>query len=172
MSLKLNSEIAVVGIDIGKNCFHIVGLDRRGAIVLRQKHTMASPARGHGDGSDAILESEHARRLRVLDLEPVLRAGRPENESTVNCESARVGQGKPHHVLSGAGGQGERGHQGCGGHGAAGGASGGAAIGALTGAAAGAGTAFRGGLRGVSAGGTQPFLSRRRMVERATCWAN
>jgi hypothetical protein len=26
MSLKLNSEIAVVGIDIGKNGFHIVGL--------------------------------------------------------------------------------------------------------------------------------------------------
>jgi transposase len=29
--------IAVIGIDIGKNSFHIVGLDRRGAIVLRQK---------------------------------------------------------------------------------------------------------------------------------------
>jgi len=29
--------IAVVGIDIGKNSFHIVGLDHRGAIVLRQK---------------------------------------------------------------------------------------------------------------------------------------
>ena len=29
--------IAVVGIDIGKNAFHIVGLDNRGAIVLRQK---------------------------------------------------------------------------------------------------------------------------------------
>jgi transposase len=29
--------IAVVGIDIGKNSFHVVGLDGRGAIVLRQK---------------------------------------------------------------------------------------------------------------------------------------
>src|SRR3954447_25402628 len=29
--------IAIVGIDIGKNSFHIVGLDDRGAIVLRQK---------------------------------------------------------------------------------------------------------------------------------------
>ena len=37
MSAKVNSEIAVIGIDIGKNSFHIVGLDRRGAIVLRQK---------------------------------------------------------------------------------------------------------------------------------------
>ena len=29
--------VAVVGIDIGKNSFHVVGLDERGAIVLRQK---------------------------------------------------------------------------------------------------------------------------------------
>src|SRR5438874_13313023 len=37
MSEKLNSAIAVIGIDIGKNSFHIVGLDARGAIILRQK---------------------------------------------------------------------------------------------------------------------------------------
>jgi transposase len=37
MSQKLNAAIAVIGIDIGKNSFHIVGHDHRGAIVLRQK---------------------------------------------------------------------------------------------------------------------------------------
>ena len=37
MSEKPNSAIAVIGIDIGKNSFHMVGLDDRGAIVLRQK---------------------------------------------------------------------------------------------------------------------------------------
>jgi transposase len=37
MSQNLNSAIAVIGIDIGKNSFHVVGLDGRGAIVLRQK---------------------------------------------------------------------------------------------------------------------------------------
>jgi transposase len=37
MSQNLNSAVAVIGIDIGKNSFHIVGLDNRGAIVLRQK---------------------------------------------------------------------------------------------------------------------------------------
>jgi transposase len=37
MSQKLSSAIAVIGIDIGKNSFHIVGDDRRGAIVVRQK---------------------------------------------------------------------------------------------------------------------------------------
>ena len=37
MSQTLKTAIAVVGIDIGKNSFHVVGLDQRGAIVLRQK---------------------------------------------------------------------------------------------------------------------------------------
>ena len=37
MSQHLNSAVAVVGIDIGKNSFHVIGLDDRGAIVLRQK---------------------------------------------------------------------------------------------------------------------------------------
>src|SRR5262249_24215059 len=49
MSAKFNSEIAVIGIDIGKNSFHIVGLDRRGAIVLRQKWSrgqVEAPHRG------------------------------------------------------------------------------------------------------------------------------
>src|ERR1700752_3407898 len=37
MSQKLDSAIAGIGIDIGKNSFHVVGPDQRGAIVLRQK---------------------------------------------------------------------------------------------------------------------------------------
>jgi hypothetical protein len=32
-----DTAIAVIGIDIGKNAFHVVGHDTRGAIVLRQK---------------------------------------------------------------------------------------------------------------------------------------
>ena len=37
MSQKLDSKVAVIGIDIGKNSFHIGGQDRHGALVLRQK---------------------------------------------------------------------------------------------------------------------------------------
>ena len=37
MSQELDTAIAVIGIDIGKNSFHVVGHDKRGAIVLRQK---------------------------------------------------------------------------------------------------------------------------------------
>ena len=29
--------IATIGIDIGKNTFHVIGLDNKGAIILRQK---------------------------------------------------------------------------------------------------------------------------------------
>jgi hypothetical protein len=37
MSNKSNLTVATIGIDIGKNAFHIVGLDQRGAIALRQR---------------------------------------------------------------------------------------------------------------------------------------
>jgi hypothetical protein len=30
-------QIATIGIDIGKSSFHVVGLDARGAIVLRRR---------------------------------------------------------------------------------------------------------------------------------------
>jgi transposase len=42
MSNKSIATIATMGIDIGKSSFHVVGLDQRGAIVLRQKWS-----RGH-----------------------------------------------------------------------------------------------------------------------------
>ena len=46
MSHKLNSAIAVIGIDIGKNSFHAVGQDKRSEIVLRQNGRAARWKRG------------------------------------------------------------------------------------------------------------------------------
>jgi transposase len=37
MSQTLTDPVAVIGIDIGKNSFHVVGQNDRGAVVLRQK---------------------------------------------------------------------------------------------------------------------------------------
>jgi transposase len=34
MAETAKAAVAVVGIDVGKNSFHVVGLDRGGAIVL------------------------------------------------------------------------------------------------------------------------------------------
>ena len=44
MSEKFNSEVAVIGIDIGKNSFHMVGQDRRGPLHL----TLHGPLRALG----------------------------------------------------------------------------------------------------------------------------
>ena len=46
MSQTANTAIAVIGIDIGKNSFHVVGQDSRGAIVLRQKWSRGQWKRG------------------------------------------------------------------------------------------------------------------------------
>ena len=68
MSLKPNSEIAVVGVDIGKNSFHIVGLDRRGAIVLWQKWSRSQVDARFANmpacliGMEACVGAHHLRR--------------------------------------------------------------------------------------------------------------
>ena len=42
MSRKsLPCDIATIGIDLGKNTFHLIGLDRRGAIALQSKVSRA-----------------------------------------------------------------------------------------------------------------------------------
>ena len=42
MPRKSNDTVAVLGIDIGKNVFHLIGLDKRGAIVPRQTQAPGS----------------------------------------------------------------------------------------------------------------------------------
>jgi len=73
MAKTFETTVAVIGIDIGKNSFHVVGLDRRGAIVLRQKWS-----RGHVEtrlanmppcliGMEACVGAHHlSRRLKAL----------------------------------------------------------------------------------------------------------
>src|SRR5262245_26790463 len=61
MSHGLNSTISVIGIDIGKNSFHVVGLDGRGSIVLRQKWSRGSIATFR-DPCQVRLSSETHRR--------------------------------------------------------------------------------------------------------------
>jgi hypothetical protein len=45
MAEKLNTAISVIGIDIGKNSFHVVGLDRRGAIGCDRSGRVAKSSR-------------------------------------------------------------------------------------------------------------------------------
>ena len=73
MSQTLNTAIAVTGIDIGKNSFHIVGLDARGSIVLRQRWSRGQVEARFANmppcliGMEACVGAHHlSRRLRAL----------------------------------------------------------------------------------------------------------
>ena len=73
MTQKLNPSIAVVGIDIGKNSFHIVGQDERGAIVLRQKWSRGQVEARFANmppcliGMEACVGAHHlSRKLKAL----------------------------------------------------------------------------------------------------------
>jgi transposase len=73
MSQKLESAIVVIGIDIGKNSFHVVGHDERGAIVLRQKWSRGQVEARFANmppcliGMEACVGAHHlSRKLRAL----------------------------------------------------------------------------------------------------------
>jgi len=69
----LNSRIAAIGIDIGKNSFHLVGQDERGALVLRQKWSRGQVEARLANlppcliGMEACVGAHHlSRRLQAL----------------------------------------------------------------------------------------------------------
>src|SRR5499433_3028686 len=73
MAEKPISVTAVIGIDIGKNSFHVVGLDDRGAVVLRQKwlrgqvETRLANMPPCQIGMEACVGAHHlSRRLKLL----------------------------------------------------------------------------------------------------------
>src|SRR5215467_1332536 len=73
MSQPVSTTIAVMGIDIGKNSFHVVGLDQRGAIVLRQRWSRSQVERRLANmppclvGMEACVGAHHlSRKLKGL----------------------------------------------------------------------------------------------------------
>jgi transposase len=69
----LDSRIAAIGIDIGKNAFHVVGQDGRGALVLRQKWSRGQVEARLANlpscliGMEACAGAHHlSRKLRAL----------------------------------------------------------------------------------------------------------
>jgi transposase len=71
--MPATAPISVVGIDIGKNSFHVVGLDDRGAIVLRQKWSRGQVEARLANmprclvGMEACVGAHHlSRRLKAL----------------------------------------------------------------------------------------------------------
>lgn len=67
------AEVTVVGIDIGKNSFHVVGQSDRGEIVLRQQWSRSQVEAGLANmptcliGMEACVGAHHlSRRLKAL----------------------------------------------------------------------------------------------------------
>ncbi len=67
------ATISTIGIDIGKNSFHVIGFDERGAIVLRQKLSRSQIAVRFANlprcliGMEACVGAHHlSRRLQAL----------------------------------------------------------------------------------------------------------
>ena len=67
MATTAQIAIAVIGIDIGKNSFHIVGLDYRGAIVLRQKWSRGQVEARFANMSPCLIGME-AASVRIISV--------------------------------------------------------------------------------------------------------
>ena len=79
MAEILKSVIAVIGIDIGKTSFHVVGFDGGGAVALRQKWSRGQVEARLANmppcliGMEACVGAHHlSRRLRGLGHDPRL----------------------------------------------------------------------------------------------------
>jgi transposase len=85
--MAATAPISVVGIDIGKNSFHVVGLDDRGAIVLRQKWSRGQVEARLANmprclvGMEACVGAHHlSRRLKALGHDARLMPAKYKND--------------------------------------------------------------------------------------------
>jgi len=70
----LHDLVTTIGIDLGKNSFHLIGMDKHGKIVWRQK--LARPAR-RAPGQSAALPDRPGGLRRRAPCRPMPRRPRP-----------------------------------------------------------------------------------------------
>jgi hypothetical protein len=96
-SQKTPETITTIGIDLGKNTFHLVGLDKRGAIVLQQKVSRGQLGRRLSNiprcliGMEACSGSHHiGRQLAALGHDVRLGVWNLASGSTVEQEGTQL----------------------------------------------------------------------------------
>jgi len=88
MPRSTNLSVATMGIDIGNNSFHVVGLDQRGAIVVRQRWTRSQIRARLANmsscliGMEACVGAHHLSRRLIAGRQP------RKNTSTTMTTSA------------------------------------------------------------------------------------
>src|SRR5712671_5956488 len=86
MSNKSTATVATMGIDIGKNSFHVVGFDEHGAIVLRQKWSRAQVEARFA--ANAAVPDRHGGLCRRASPEP--QAASAWSRCPVTCRYLRA----------------------------------------------------------------------------------
>lgn len=96
-SQQANCAIAVIGIDIGKNSFHVVGHDQRGAIVLRQKWSRGQVVARLANlpscliGMEACVGAHHlSRKLQLLGHDARLMRRTARDRRTTTAMRSRL----------------------------------------------------------------------------------
>jgi hypothetical protein len=98
MSQTLSCAVAIIGIDIGKNSFHVVGLDAGGAIVLLQKWSRGQVEARLANmpprliGMEACVGAHHlSRKLRAGSATDSDHGSRPpKDDCTAMCSPSRL----------------------------------------------------------------------------------
>ena len=97
-----SSATTVIGIDIGKNSFHVVGLDDRGAIILRQKWSRGDRYGSLRRCASSQSEAERIWSRRSIDTRevcsPVLKG---TEERLPRCGSDRRSSPAANHEVCG-----------------------------------------------------------------------
>jgi transposase len=110
-SQKTPETITTIEIDLGKNTFHLVGLHKRGAIVLQQKVSRGQLGRRLANiprcliGMEACLVSHHiGRQLAAVGhnvrlIPGAIREAVPQRAPRrCRCRSLRLDARGPHHL--------------------------------------------------------------------------
>jgi len=112
-SQKTTGIVTTIGIDIGKNTFHLVGFDQRGAIILQQKVSRGQLERRVANiprcliGMEACSGSHHiGRQLAEIGHDVRLNPGpvreavpQRAQERLPRCRGDREGSAAAHHAL-------------------------------------------------------------------------
>ena len=104
MTRKTFEQVTTIGIDIGKNTFHVIGLDAAGAIVLRQKFSRGQVESRLANmepcliGMEACVGAHHvSRRLIALGHDARRLTRPPPRSQNANGYPMSI---MPHHFKS------------------------------------------------------------------------
>ena len=78
-----NDLVTTVGIDLGKNTFHICGMNQRGAIVLKERLSRAKLPKGLGFGADDYMTKPFHKDELIARIHAIVRRSKGHAQSVI-----------------------------------------------------------------------------------------